>query len=41
MLNLLLGVARVPDHIKVKSVDLIVSLESISLYLARNEGVDP
>ena len=44
VLNFSPGTLRVPGHIKVKSIDLTVSLESLSFYLARegrNEGADP
>ena len=44
VLNFSPGTLRVPGHIKVKSVDLTVSLESLSFYLARegrNEGAKP
>ena len=44
VLNFSPGTLRVPDHIKVKSVDLTVSLESLSFYLARegrHEGAEP
>ena len=43
VLNFSPGTLRVPDHVKLKSVDLTVSLESLSFYLARdgrNEGGD-
>ena len=43
VLNFSPGTLRVPAHVKVKSVDLTVSLESLSFYLARegrNEGAD-
>ena len=35
VLNFSPGTLRVPDHVKLKSVDLTVSLESLSFYLAR------
>ena len=35
VLNFSPGALRVPDHVKLKSVDLTVSLESLSFYLAR------
>ena len=44
VLNFSPGALRVPAHVKLKSVDLTVSLESLSFYLARerrNESVDP
>ena len=34
VLNFSPGALRVPDHVKLKSVDLTVSLESLSFYLA-------
>ena len=43
VLNFSPGTLRVPAHVKVKSVDLTVSLESLSFYLARegrSEGAD-
>jgi redox-sensing transcriptional repressor len=43
VLNFSPGTLRVPAHVKVKSVDLTVSLESLSFYLARegrHEGAD-
>ena len=43
VLNFSRGTLRVPDQVKVKSVDLTVSLESLSFYLARDgrsEGGD-
>ena len=43
VLNFSPGTLRVPDHVKLKSVDLTVSLESLSFYLARDgrsEGGD-
>ncbi len=42
ILNFSPGTLRVPEHVKLKSVDLTVSLEGLSFYLAResrNEGV--
>ena len=44
VLNFSPGALRVPEHVKLKSVDLTVSLESLSFYLARegrNDGVGP
>ena len=38
VLNFSPGALRVPDHVKLKSVDLTVSLESLSFYLASLEG---
>ena len=38
VLNFSPGALRVPEHVKLKSVDLTVSLESLSFYLAR-EGM--
>ena len=41
VLNFSPGTLRVPEHVKLKSVDLTVSLEGLSFYLARdsrNEG---
>jgi len=43
VLNFSSGTLRVPAYVKVKSIDLTVSLESLSFYLARevrNEGTD-
>ena len=43
VLNFSPGTLRVPNHVKLKSVDLTVSLESLSFYLARegrNEAAD-
>lgn len=40
VLNFSPGTLRVPPHVKLKSVDLTVSLESLSFYLARGEGGD-
>jgi len=43
VLNFSSGTLRVPGHVKLKSVDLTVSLESLSFYLARegrNDGRD-
>jgi redox-sensing transcriptional repressor len=37
VLNFSPGALRVPDDVKLKSVDLTVSLESLSFYLARGE----
>ncbi|MDR1990674.1 MAG: redox-sensing transcriptional repressor Rex [Acidobacteriaceae bacterium] len=39
VLNFSPGALKVPDGVKVKSVDLTVSLESLSFYLARGEIV--
>ena len=44
VLNFSPGALRVPEHVKLKSVDLTVSLESLSFYLARegrSDGVGP
>ena len=38
VLNFSPGTLQVPDDVKLKSVDLTVSLESLSFYLARGEG---
>jgi len=38
VLNFSPGTLRVPEHVKLKSVDLTVSLESLSFYLARERG---
>ena len=38
VLNFSPGALRVPRDVKLKSVDLTVSLESLSFYLARGEG---
>jgi redox-sensing transcriptional repressor len=38
ILNFSPGALRVPAHVKLKSVDLTVSLESLSFYLAREAG---
>ena len=38
MLNFSPGALRVPPHVKLKSVDLTVSLESLSFYLASEAG---
>ena len=38
VLNFSPGTLRVPEHVKLKSVDLTVSLESLSFYLAREAG---
>ena len=40
VLNFSPGALRVPQHVKLKSVDLTVSLESLSFYLAREAGRD-
>lgn len=40
MLNFSPGALRVPPHVKLKSVDLTVSLESLSFYLASEAGRD-
>ena len=37
ILNFSPGTLRVPEHVKLKSVDLTVSLESLSFYLAQEE----
>ena len=39
VLNFSPGALRVPKHVKLKSVDLTVSLESLSFYLASHETV--
>jgi redox-sensing transcriptional repressor len=38
VLNFSPGALQVPSHVKLKSVDLTVSLESLSFYLARGEA---
>jgi redox-sensing transcriptional repressor len=38
ILNFSPGALRVPEDVKLKSVDLTVSLESLSFFLARGEG---
>jgi redox-sensing transcriptional repressor len=38
ILNFSPGTLEIPDHVKLKSVDLTVSLESLSFYLARGES---
>ena len=38
VLNFSPGALRVPPHVKLKSVDLTVSLESLSFYLAQEAG---
>jgi redox-sensing transcriptional repressor len=38
ILNFSPGALRVPPHVKLKSVDLTVSLESLSFYLANEAG---
>ena len=38
VLNFSPGALQVPPDVKLKSVDLTVSLESLSFYLARGEG---
>ena len=38
VLNFSPGALRVPPHVRLKSVDLTVSLESLSFYLARETG---
>lgn len=40
VLNFSPGTIRVPGEVKLKSVDLTVSLESLSFYLAHGEGAD-
>ena len=40
ILNFSPGALRVPPHVKLKSVDLTVSLESLSFYLAREDTRD-
>ena len=37
ILNFSPGALRAPENVKLKSVDLTVSLESLSFYLAREE----
>ena len=41
ILNFSPGALRVPPHVKLKSVDLTVSLESLSFYLANGVGRGP
>jgi redox-sensing transcriptional repressor len=41
ILNFSPGTLRVPRDVKLKSVDLTVSLESLSFYLARGESLEP
>jgi len=41
VLNFSLSTLQVPDDVKVKSVDLTVSLESLSFYLAHEESDQP
>lgn len=41
ILNFSPGALRVPPHVKLKSVDLTVSLESLSFYLASEVGRSP
>jgi redox-sensing transcriptional repressor len=41
ILNFSPGTLRVPPDVKLKSVDLTVSLESLSFYLARGESGEP
>ena len=41
ILNFSPGALRVPPHVKLKSVDLTVSLESLSFYLASEAGRGP
>jgi redox-sensing transcriptional repressor len=38
ILNFSPGTLEIPEHVKLKSVDLTVSLESLSFYLARGEN---
>jgi redox-sensing transcriptional repressor len=38
ILNFSPGAIKVPDHVKLKSVDLTVSLESLSFYLAQGDN---
>jgi redox-sensing transcriptional repressor len=38
ILNFSPGALKVPDNVKLKSVDLTVSLESLSFYLAQGEA---
>jgi redox-sensing transcriptional repressor len=38
ILNFSPGALKVPEHVKLKSVDLTVSLESLSFYLAQGEA---
>jgi len=40
ILNFSPGTLEIPDNVKLKSVDLTVSLESLSFYLARGESGD-
>ena len=39
ILNFSPGALKVPDDVKLKSVDLTVSLESLSFYLAQGEAL--
>ncbi len=39
ILNFSPGALKVPQQVKLKSVDLTVSLESLSFYLARGDGI--
>ena len=41
VLNFSPGTLRVPSHVKLKSVDLTVSLESLSFFLAGEAGRSP
>ena len=38
ILNFSPGALKVPEEVKLKSVDLTVSLESLSFYLAQDQG---
>ena len=40
ILNFSPGALKVPEEVKLKSVDLTVSLESLSFYLAQGEAAD-
>ena len=40
MLNFSPGTLQVPADVKLKSVDLTVSLESLSFFLAQGDGED-
>ena len=40
VLNFSPGTLKVPSEVKLKSVDLTVSLESLSFFLAQGEGGD-
>jgi redox-sensing transcriptional repressor len=40
VLNFSPGSLRAPDHVKLRSVDLSLSLESLSFFLARDRNED-